>query len=204
MAIIGIAGPSGAGKTTLARYLSAYYKDDFEHMRQDDYTKDPATFPMHGDYRNWEVPENYKFDMIASHLLELRQGREVAGKTFAKNETEPVYHYILQPKKFVLLEGSFVLTDEAVAALVDLKIYIDVPVEMMLARRQERMGSGYHRDYDLKVLVPSYKRFGEIQKIYADQIIDGTKSKKEVVEDVRALIAQKFRNQSNFNSYIDG
>lgn len=207
--IIGIAGPSGAGKTTLSRYLSQLYKEDFEHVRQDDYTKNPETFPMKGKFKNWEVPMNYKFDLIAQHLLDLRMGKEVEGHTFAKDETEPVYTYILQPKKFVILEGTLVLTDEQVSQLCDLKIYLEIPVDMIIQRRISRMkemGQEHWPEYDEQVTIPEFRKYGEIQKIYADAIVDGTKPKKEVAEEVRNLIHQRFinENKSTNPSYISG
>lgn len=207
--LIGIAGPSGAGKTTLSRYLSSLYKEEFEHLRQDDYAKHPATYPMKGKYMNWEVPTNIKFDEIVSHLLKLKEGKPVENHTFAKDESEPVYYYTLSPKKYVLLEGSLVLTQEAISQYCDLKIYLEIPWGVMFERRSQRMsetGQHYWREYDEKVVVPEFRKYGEIQKIYADHIVDGTKTKKEVAEEVRDLIRNKFENenQSADPAYVSG
>ncbi|HEX5429987.1 MAG TPA: AAA family ATPase [Patescibacteria group bacterium] len=190
MIFIGLAGPSGAGKTTLANYLATYFGNEFEHIRLDDYLRDPAEFPRQGKFRNWEHPNNYKFDLLLSHLQKLREGREVLSRNFTWRPEELPYEFYLKPKKYILIEGALALADERLVSIFDRKIYLDVPVEVMLARRAKRMGKSFDPEYDREVVVPEFERHGMIQKIHADHIVDGTKDPNTVARTVRDLIAE--------------
>ncbi len=188
MKIIGIAGPSGAGKTTLAGYLANVFGDDFEHIRQDDYLKSPENFPMKGKFKNWELPGNYNFDLIYDHLKKLRTGEEVQNKTFVWRSGEVPQDYTLKPKKIILVEGSLILTNEDLASMFDKKIYLDLPISLMAQRRAKRLGDDYDEEYELEVVIPEFERHGMIQKTLTDHIVDATKSKKDVAEEVLKII----------------
>lgn len=188
MIFIGIAGPSGAGKTTLAHYLAANYKEDFEHIRQDDYLRDPREFPMVGEFKNWEHPSNYSFDILYNHLKQLQQGREVLSRNFVWRDNDMPHEFYLKPKKYILVEGSLIMINEDVASMFDKKIYLDVPTNVMLERRAKRMGENYHADYDLKVTLPEFERHGMIQKMYTQHIVDATRDKNEVAATVKQII----------------
>jgi uridine kinase len=200
MRIIGIAGPSGAGKTTLSHYLASSFKDEFCHVRQDDYLKDPSEFPMKGKFRNWETPSNYMFDVLARHLLNLRQGRSLAHRTFDQDGSMRL-DYEIEPKDCVLLEGSLILTDERIRGMVDLKIYLDIPPDLMVSRRAERartMGWDFDlTEYDREVTIPEFQRHGRIQKFYADYIIDATRTKRQVAGQVKKLVKSEIKINEN-------
>jgi uridine kinase len=188
MIFIGLAGPSGAGKTTVSNYLATYFGDDFEHIRQDDYLKDPGTFPVIGQFRNWEHPYNYKFDLIYEHIKKLKQGEEVSSKTFAWRENESMHEFVLKPKKFILVEGSLILTNEDLSSSFDKKIYLEIPSSLILERRAKRMGQQHHPEYDINVTIPEFERHGMMQKISADYIVDGTADPKTVTQLIRDII----------------
>ena len=189
MIFIGIAGPSGAGKTTLAQFLKTNLKDKFEHIRQDDYLKHPDEFPMLGKYKNWEHPNNYSFRLLYDHLRRLSSGQKVITSTFA-TRAEDRHQIVLEPKPYVLVDGSLILTSEDLASMFDKKIYLEIPSELMIVRRRERSNHfGVDtEDYDREVTIPEFEKHGALQKIVADHIIDGTQSKEVVVEQARKIM----------------
>jgi uridine kinase len=196
MIFIGIAGPSAAGKTTLGNFLASKYKDEFEHVRVDDYSKHPDTFPEKDGLKNWMDPSNLRFDLVYDHLRRLQRGEKVKTKTFAWRPSEQAFEYVLEPRKYVLVDGLYVLLDEAVSSMLDLKIYLDVPPEITLARRKQRDGDKFElEEFDRKITIPEYKRYGQIQKTQADVIIDGTQDIATVASAVRNLISKQ--NKSN-------
>jgi uridine kinase len=189
MIFIGIAGPSGAGKTTLSHFLKANFKDEFEHIRQDDYLKSPEEFPMKGKFKNWEHPQNYKFEILYDHLKRLKLGEKVMSRSFVPDDTQ-VHEFYLEPMPYVLVEGSLILTNEDVASLIDKKIYLEISPELMIERRKLR--SNYFaidtQEYDREVTIPEFQRHGAIQKLYADAIVDGAQDPKSVALQVRDII----------------
>lgn len=190
MIFIGIAGPSGAGKTTLASFLKSNFANEFEHIRLDDYFKPPETFPMKGKFVNWAHPANYKFDLLYEHLKKLRNGERVKNKTFAPYMHVPIYEYDIEPKNYILVDGTLVLTNEDVASLLDKKIYIDIPPELMIERRRMRPNvfAIDTEEYDREVTLPEFEKHGLMQKTQADYIVDGTKDPKTVAREVREII----------------
>lgn len=194
--IILISGPSAAGKTTLGEYLTGHFPDQFEHIRQDDYLRDPSTFPIEGDYQIWEIPENIMFDTLISHIETIRSGTEVPWRTFAKNPNEPVHAYVLKQKPYILIEGSLLFTSDAVLKLADMRIYIDLPLEHSLARRAQR-ALRWNMDlsaYDTHVVVPAYKRYQELRR-RAEHIIDGNKPTEEIAEEVTHILKRAFETK---------
>jgi uridine kinase len=187
--IVLISGPSAAGKTTLCEYLVHKYRDEYEHIRQDDYLNDPSTFPIFGDFQVWEEPANIMFDTLIAHIMELKAGHEVPWRTFSQHEREPVHRYVIMPKPFILIDGSLILSHKDVLALADEKIYLDVPMEVSLMRRaarSKRWGLDLSR-YDQEVVIPSYAKYRYL-KDHADHVINGMKATEEVAKELRSIL----------------
>ena len=186
--IIGIVGPSGSGKTTLCKKLKAQNKD-YEHIRLDNYFKHPRTFPLKGKFRNWEKPSNLKFDLLLKHLKTLKIGKEVHTKSFPKRAGAKSELIILRPKKVILVEGFMLFKNKKVRDILDVKIYLDIHRELMLKRRAIRFGEAHITDYDTKVAIPEFLKYGTGQKKYADYVVDATKSQAEVVKIIRDIVS---------------
>jgi uridine kinase len=188
MKLIGIVGPSGSGKTTLVKKLASF-SEDVQHIRLDNYFKDPETFPKKEGFLNWERPENLKFGELLEHLKLLKKGKEVNTKTFPKKkggESKPI---VLKPKLIVIIEGFMLFKDKEIRRILDMKIYLDIPKELMLKRRGIRFGKEHLNDYDTKVAIPEFLDYGITQKEYADYVVDASRSQEEVIEEVRRIIS---------------
>ena len=185
---IGIVGPSGSGKTTLCKKLKLLLKD-CEHIRLDNYFKSPKTFPKKGNFRNWELPSNLKFDVLLRHLKLLKSGKEVHAKTFPKKAGAKSEPLTLKPKKVILVEGFMLFKDKKVRDMLDVKIYLGIHPELMLKRRAIRFGSAHINEYDTKIAIPEFLKYGVTQKKYADYVIDATKPQSQVIKKVQKIIS---------------
>ena len=190
--LIGIVGPSGTGKTTLCKQLKALSRNH-EHVRLDNYFKSPRTFPKKGQFRNWEQPSNLKFDLLLKHLRALKNGQEVHAKTFPKKAGAKSEPMVLKPKNIVLVEGFMLFKDKKVRDMLDVKIYLDIHSGLMLKRRAIRFGAKHVGDYDIKVAIPEFLKYGVIQKKYADYVIDATQKQSEVIKKVTRIIKRTKR-----------
>jgi uridine kinase len=183
---IGIVGPSGAGKSSLCKILKDE-SDDIEHIKLDNYFKDPRRFPKKLGYPNWELPQNLKFDLLLKHLKQLERGKEVKAKTFPKKKGGKRLPIILKPKKYILVEGFLLFKDKAVRNFLDKRIYLEIPEKIMLKRRAIRFGEEHINEYDIKVAIPEFVRIGTIQKNFATHIINANRPQKKVISDVKKL-----------------
>jgi len=185
--LVGIVGPSGSGKSTLCKILASE-SDKYEHIKLDNYFKDPETFPLKEGLKNWELPSNLKFDELIRDLETLKNGQEVHTKSFPKKagaKSEPI---VLKPKQVILVEGFMLFKNAELRNMFDIKIYLDIHPEMMLERRAIRFGIDHINDYDTKVAIPEFLEYGITQKGEADYVVDATREQPEVIKEVREII----------------
>lgn len=173
--IIGIAGPSGAGKTTACKILKKKSKN-IEHVQLDDYFKSPKSFPKKSGFINWELPSNLKFDLLYNDIRLLKNGQVVKHKTIT-----------LKPKGIIIVEGFLLFTDSRLRKLFDKKIYLDIPTSLILKRRSLKYGK-YVSEYDKKVTLPEFKRHGLIQKNFADYVISGNQIPSAIEKEIKRII----------------
>lgn len=136
--LIGIAGPSCAGKTELARRLAAELNAPV--LPLDSYYRDLAHLPFEQRARmNFDVPEALDEELITQHVSLLSLGMEIDAPVydFARHTRSPQTQRV-RPGRFAILEGLFTLHWEAVRRMLHVKIYVGAPEEICLARRLER------------------------------------------------------------------
>jgi uridine kinase len=191
--LIGIAGPSTSGKTTICKALEKHFPDAFVET-QDIYWHDKKTFPKTLGFRNWERPENVDFEMLYQNLKDFKEDKSSILPMFTKMgraglRTVPAFD-------LVVYEGFLLFQDERISDLFDLKFYIDISEEEIIKRRMTRNRSGkegrelYYRE----VLVEEYRPFKELQAERADYVIDGTISSEENL----AFVVEKITEHHNF------
>jgi len=190
---IGIVGPSGAGKSSLCKILERKSRL-FEHIKLDDYFKSPKTFPKKFGFRNWELPSNLKFNKLLSDLKKLKAGKTVKTKDFPKRKGGKSKPITLLSKKYILVEGFMLFKDKKVRDFLDVKIYLNLPKNMIIKRRKIRFGQEHLNDYDMKVAIPEFLKYGAMQKKYADYIINANRKQKEVIGEVRKIIDNEKHN----------
>ena len=178
MKLVGIAGGSGSGKSTLAISLCRKYPQICALLHIDDYFKKSEDAPTLAGFTNWDHPDAIRFDDLYRDLLSLKSGNSITILT--KSELyNPGFDYTLrnkieytiEPKLVIILEGYLALYDERVRSLLDVKVYLDIPIEESTKRRSYNKFA-LDEKYYAEVLVPMHKQFVEPTKEYADVAID--------------------------------
>lgn len=193
--IIGIAGGSGSGKSTVAVALCKKYPEKIALLHIDDYFKTKEQVPMLEGFTNWDHPESIDFEHISNDLASLKTGKSV--KIVTKSELyNPSYNHLLknkiehtvESKPIVILEGYLALCDQTIRDLLDYKVYLDIPIEESTKRRSANKFA-LDQEYFSKVLVPMHQKYVEPTKTYADLVIDVSNiDPDEVFREVEARI----------------
>lgn len=177
--VIGIAGKSGSGKTTLAQELVNSYNNDITIIRLDDYYKSQDHLDVvQRTLTNYDHPDAFDWDLLSKDLALLIEGKSI---------NKPIYDYvthtrskeyeIVTPTKVIIIEGIFVLLEEKLRNLLDVKIYVDTDSDECIIRRITRDMNERGRDLDsiikqyLECVKPMAEQFIEPTKKYADVII---------------------------------
>ena len=178
--VIGIAGGSGSGKTTIARSIvEGVGPGSVVLIQHDAYYRDQTHLPLDERAKvNYDHPDSLETDLLAGHLRQLLAGEAVE---------RPVYDYsvhnrskdtvVVEPHPVIIVEGILVLSDPDLRSLMDLKIYVDADADLRIARRWERdineRGRSFAsvRDQYLHTVRPMHLQFVEPSKRYADIVI---------------------------------
>ena len=182
MLIVGIAGGTGSGKTTVVNKLIKEFRDgEVIVIPQDAYYKDNGHIPPEErQHINFDHPDSLEFTLLIKHLKELREGHNIE---------MPVYSYLtclrsaetitVKPAKVILVEGILILTDPDLRNMLDIKVYVDADADDRLGRviqrdiveRGRSVLMVLQRYHD--TVKPSHLQFIEPSKRYADIIIPG-------------------------------
>lgn len=177
--IIGIAGGTGSGKTTLVDRLREQFGDDISVLAHDSYYKAHHDLPLEERrLLNYDHPSSFDTDRMIADLEQLRAGRAIE---------RPVYDYTIhdraeetvtvQPNKVILVDGILVFEDPALRDLMDIKIFVDTDADVRILRRILRDVKERGRSLDsiveqyLSTVKPMHEQFIEPSKRYADIIV---------------------------------
>ena len=182
MLIVGIAGGTGSGKTTVVRRITEVFPNgEVIVMPQDSYYRDNRGIPLEERQKiNFDHPDSVEFTLLIEHLKQLRKGKTIE---------MPIYSYLtclrseetvsIKPSRVVVVEGILILTDPGLRELFDIKVFVDADADDRLGRVIQRDIIERGRTV-LKVLEryhdtvkPSHLQFIEPSKRYADIIIPG-------------------------------
>lgn len=179
--IIGIAGGSASGKTSLAKRLKREFEDTNSVIiiRQDDYYNDQKDMTMDERLKvNYDHPFAFDNDLLARHLNDLREGKSIDRPTYdfiqytRSNEIE-----VVEPHDVIVVEGLFVLEDEFIRKHLDIKVFVDTPADVRFIRRLNRDVRDRGRSLDnviaqyMNTVRIMHDQFIEPSKRYADVIV---------------------------------
>ena len=138
--VIGIAGGTGSGKTTLMDNLIAKFKDDVTILSHDNYYKrhDELTYEQRC-LLNYDEPAALETDLMARHLELLRQGQTIDCPVYdftVHNRSDKTIPIV--PKKVIIVEGILIFENQPLRDLMDIRIFVDTDADVRLCRRIKR------------------------------------------------------------------
>jgi uridine kinase len=178
--VLGVAGGSGSGKTTVVRAITrSLGADQVAVVHHDSYYRDTSHLsPAERAAINYDHPDSLETELLVSHLAELRQGRAVAVPVydFAEHSRLQRREHV-HPRKVVIVDGLLILWDRSLRALMDIKVYVDTDADLRFIRRLERDIRERGRSAEsvvqqyLRTVRPMHLEFVEPSKRYADLIL---------------------------------
>ena len=202
--IIGIAGGSGSGKTTVT---NAIMKNLEGHsvalLAQDYYYKDQSHLTFEERLEtNYDHPFAFDNDLLIHNLKDLRNGKPVEVPTYDYSQhTRSKETIAFDPKDVIIVEGIFALENNTLRDMMDVKIYVDTDADLRILRRLTRDTKERGRTMEsvinqyLNVVRPMHEQFIEPTKKHADIIIPEGRSNKVAVDimttKIQSLVSKK-------------
>jgi uridine kinase len=202
MLIIGIAGGSGSGKSTVVKKITKLLpKDSVLVIPQDAYYKDNGHLPPEDRAKiNFDHPSSIEFNLLIRHLDQLREGKSVEMPIYSyltcarAKETIPIH-----PKAVLIVEGILILTNPRMRERMDIKVFVDADDDdrlMRVIRRDiEERGRSFIQvlDHYEKFVKPMHLLFIEPSKRYADIIVPLGGTNKVAIDILSSKILQQLK-----------
>lgn len=178
--IIGIAGGSGSGKTTVVKkIMHSLPKNSVALISQDAYYKDNGDKSTEEKVKiNFDHPDSVEFELLNKHITELKNGHSIEMPTYSYVDCARLKETIhVVPKPIIIVEGILIFTDTTLRNSLDIRIFVDADCDDMLIRKMSRDMSERGRSFEQVLLhyqrtvKPMYHTFIETTKRYADVII---------------------------------
>lgn len=197
MLVIGIAGGSGSGKTTVVQAITKQLKENVVVIPQDSYYKDSSYLPLEERQKvNFDHPDSIDFELLNRQLHELKEGKIIEQPiysylTCSRSRTETV---TVKPADVIIIEGILIFTCAELRNQMDIKIFVDADDDDRLMRIMARdiMERGKTVETVIqrysKTVKPMYLQFIEPSKRYADIIIPQGGHNKVAIDIISATI----------------
>ena len=190
MLIIGIAGGTGSGKTTVVRKIvDTLPPDTVAVIPQDSYYNDQSHLPLAvRKLTNFDHPDAFEWPLLAHQIDELRHGRAIEQPTYSYLTCTRLAETIhVEPREVIIVEGIMTLYDKQLRDLMDLKIFVDAEPDERLLRVIERDIA--ERGHPLEMLIGKYRN---VLKPMHDEFIEPTKQYADIIiptggENARAV-----------------
>ena len=177
--VIGIAGGTGSGKTTLMKNLINRFQGDVTVLSHDNYYKRHDELPYEERCRlNYDEPAALETDLMARHLDQLRHGESILCPVYdftQHNRSDETVR--IEPRKVIIVEGILIFENEPLRELMDIRIFVDTDADVRLCRRIKRDVNKRGRTLESVLLQyqqtvkPMHERYVEPSKKYAHIVI---------------------------------
>jgi uridine kinase len=205
MLIIGIAGGTGSGKTTVVRKLKELMSDkDFVVIPQDAYYKDSSHLTEEEKaVHNFDHPDSIDFEYLIEHLDSLKGGKPVEQPVYSyvtcsRSKTETVH---VNPAHIIIVEGILIFTCEKLREMMDVKVFVDAEADDRLSRVISRdiVERGKTVEWVLRryeqTVKPMHQQFIEPSKRYADIIIPQGGHNQVAIDMLMAIIEKELKEK---------
>ncbi|PLX19832.1 MAG: uridine kinase [Marinilabiliales bacterium] len=204
--IIGIAGGTGSGKTTVVRkVVENLPKNEVAIIPQDSYYKDSGHLPLEERQEiNFDHPRSLEFKLLIEHIKMLKDGKGIQ---------QPIYSYLtctrsketinVEPKKVIIVEGILILQNAQLRNLMDIKVFVDADTDDRLMRVIQRdiieRGRSVNKVLERyeKTVKPMHLQFIEPTKRYADVIIPQGGENKVGIDILSSIIEKNLNISKN-------
>ena len=177
--VIGIAGGTGSGKTTLMNNLIQRFGDVVTVLSHDNYYKrhDELAFEQRCQL-NYDAPEALETDLMIAHLTQLRQGQSIECPVYdfaQHNRSDETIHVV--PKKVIIVEGILIFENQQLRDLMDIRIFVDTDADIRLCRRIKRDVNKRGRTLESvlaqyqQTVKPMHEKYVEPSKKYANLVV---------------------------------
>ena len=177
---IGIAGPSASGKSSLANSIvQEFSTQQVVVISEDSYYKDQSHLPMEErEKTNYDHPNAFDRELLIKHLDDLCNNKAVKVPVYDHSlHTRGKEFGYVEPSQILVLEGILLFSEEKLRKLMDIKIYVDAPLDLCILRRLERDVTVRGRSVESVIsqyqetVRPMFLEFVEPSKKYADLIV---------------------------------
>ena len=201
--VVGVAGASGSGKSLFTRRVCGELKEKFQIeaqvIEEDSYYRDQSQIDFETRCKvNYDHPDAFEHELLVGHLDRWKKRQEVE---------IPIYDYSTHNRSvetktinigtILMVEGILVLHDIVLRSQMDVKLFVDVPLEECLSRRMDRDIKERGRDEESvrnqfeSMVIPMFKKFVEPSKRYADLLVTTGGENDVAVKMVAAGLASK-------------
>jgi uridine kinase len=207
--IIGIAGASASGKSLLANTIvKELGSEQVAVISEDSYYKDQGSLPFSiREQHNYDHPDAFDHTLLIEHLKQLQAGQSaeipIYNHTFHIREHQTRY---VGPHSIVVLEGILLFAEIALRELMDIRIYMDTPLDICLIRRIKRDVLERGREMESVLMQyqdtvrPMYSQFIEPSKHYADIIVPRGGENRIAIDMIKAKIRELLINFNTKNA----
>ncbi len=209
MLVIGIAGGTGSGKTTVVEKIARSFTDaEVAILTQDAYYFDNSDLSLEERRKkNFDRPDAIEFSLMVQHVEALRSGIPIKQPTYSfitcTRQAETV---VIEPRQVLIIEGILCLSDEKLRSLMDVKVYVDCDSDLRLTRVIRRDMQERGRDVQQvldryeKTVRPSHLQFIEPTKNFADIIVPQGGLNRKAIEIITNYIKEILRKNNPSNA----
>jgi uridine kinase len=178
--VVGVAGGTGSGKTTVSQaILNRVGRDRIAYLQHDSYYRDRSSVPLEERAKaNFDHPDAMESELLAQHLASLKAGQAVEVPVYDfTTHTRETRTVTVAPRKVILVEGILIFAERALRETMDIKVFVDTDADIRFIRRLQRDITERGRTVEsvirqyTETVRPMHLEFVEPSKRYADVIV---------------------------------